>query len=429
MRFGDLVTSFGTVATMDDRVVITGIGLLTSVGRDRESTWQAVRAGQSGVQRLTGTAGIPDDMMLGAMVEDLDVEPGDTRYGPLALQTAEEAIRDSQLDLRTVDSERFYCGISPNFGDTPGISRLRTEKLEPDSFDPWWTRWLPNTVCSIIADRFAIRGPRLCHSAACASGTVSTLGAVRAIQDNQCDLALVGSAQMIHPLLAAGFYNMRVLANHDDPVQACRPFDINRSGFVMGEGAAMLVIERLSHAHRRGARIYAEIVGGRVFSEAHHVTGLNSDSHTLYRLIDETLRDASLGPSDISYINAHGTGTKQNDAMETRGIRTALGRAADSVCVSSTKSMLGHLVNAAGSVELAITVMALRDGFAPPTLNLTDPDPECDLDYLPLIGRSHKFEHALKLSIAFGGHLAAVALRRWNGAEARQAVDAVQEAA
>ncbi len=414
---------------MDDRVVITGIGLLSSVGKDRESTWQAVRTGTSGVRRLTGVAGIPDEMLLGAMVEDLDVEPGETRYGPLAFQTAEEAIRDSQLDLRRIENDRFYCGISPNFGDTPRLAAKRAEQLDPDSVDPWWTRWLPNTVCSAIADRFAIYGPRLCHTAACASGTVSTLQAVRAIQDNQCDLALVGCAQTIHPLLAAGFYNMRVLADHDDPVQACRPFDANRSGFVMGEGASMMVLERLSHARRRGASIYAEIVGGRIFSEAHHVTGLASDSHTLYRLIDETLRDASLSPSDVSYINAHGTGTKQNDVMETRGIRTALGPAASRVCVSSTKSMLGHLVNAAGSVELAITVLALRDGFAPPTLNLTNPDPECDLDYLPLFGRRQKFEHALKLSIAFGGHLAAVALRRWSGVEARGAIDAVQEAA
>ena len=155
--------------------------------------------------------------------------------------------------------------------------------------------------------------------------------------------------------------------------------------------------------------------------EAHHVTGLNSNSQTLYRLIDKTLRHSGLGPSNISYINAHGTGTKQNDVMEARGIRAALGQAANSVCVSSIKSMLGHLLNAAGSVELAITALALRDGFAPPTLNLTDPDPECDLDCLPLVGRSQKFEHAMKLSIAFGGHLAAVVLRRWSGAGERRA--------
>lgn len=414
---------------MSDRVVITGIGMVSSVGHDRETTWQAVRAGQSGVRRMKGVVGIPDGMLLGATVEGLAVEQGDTRYGPLGLLAAEEAIHDSELDLRGVDHERFSCFVSPNFGDTPKIASLRTAQLEPDSYPPWWNRWLPNSTCAMIAHRFALYGPRLCHSAACASGTVSTLSAWRAIQDNQCDLALVGSSQMIHPLLAAGFHNMRVLADHDDPTQACRPFDINRSGFVMGEGSAMLVLESLSHAQQRRAPIYAEIVGGSVYSEAHHVTGLNSDSHTLYRLIDDTLRKSRLSPSDIRYINAHGTGTKQNDAMETRGIRAALGPAANSVCVSSTKSMLGHLINAAGSMELAITVLALRDGFAPPTLNLTDPDPECDLDCLPLVGRSQKFEHALKLSIAFGGHLAAVVMRRWSGAGQRHAIDPLQRAA
>lgn len=414
---------------MNDRVVITGIGMITSLGNDRETTWNAVRAGHSGVRRVTGLVGIPDGMLLGATVQGLETEPGDTLYGPLAMRAAEEALRDSELNLCAVDHERFSCGVTANLGDTPGIAYKRTAALRPGTFDPWWTRFLPNFTCSLIANRFALHGPRLCHSAACASGTVSTLGAYRAIQDNQCDLALVGSAQMIHPLLAAGFHNMRVLAKHDDPTQACRPFDINRSGFVMGEGAAMLVLERLNHAQKRRAPIYAEIVGGQILCEAHHVTGLDSSSQTLYRLIDDTLRKSALGPSSVSYINAHGTGTKQNDAMETRGIRAALGQAANSVCVSSTKSVLGHLLNAAGSVELAITALALRDGFAPPTMNLTNPDPECDLDCLPLVGRSQKFEHAMKLSIAFGGHLAAVALRRWSGAGERRASHPLQKAA
>ena len=210
---------------------------------------------------------------------------------------------------------------------------------------------------------------------------------------------------------------MGVLAHHADPAQACRPFDSERSGFVMGEGGALFVIERLSHAVNRGARIYAEILGGRILAEAHHVTGLDADSEALAYLISTTLNDAGLAPSDISYINAHGTGTQQNDVVETRGIRRALGSAADKIWVSATKSMLGHLVNASGSVELAITTLALRDGFAPPTLNLTNPDPQCDLDCIPLVGRSSRFQTALKISVAFGGHLAAIVLRRWMDAE------------
>ena len=181
----------------------------------------------------------------------------------------------------------------------------------------------------------------------------------------------------------------------------------------MGEGAGMFVLERLSHARRRGAPIYAQLLGGKMIADAFHVTGLDADSDALAYLISATLRASGLAPSDVGYINAHGTGTQQNDVMEARGIRRAMGPAADATCVSSTKSMLGHLVNAAGSVELAITALALRDGFLPPTVNLTHPDPECDLDCVPLVGRRTRLEYALKFSVAFGGHQAAVALRRW----------------
>jgi 3-oxoacyl-(acyl-carrier-protein) synthase len=249
------------------------------------------------------------------------------------------------------------------------------------------------------------------------------------IRDGQCDLALAGSSEAIHPLFAAGFYNMGVLAEHDDPVQACRPFDINRNGFVMGEGAAMFVLERLSHAQRRRAAIYAEVLGGIMLSDGRHITSLDADTDSLVELIRGTLRASGVVPDDIAYINAHGTGTQQNDVLESRGIRTAFGRASDSVCVSACKSMLGHLVNASGSVELAIMALALRDGFAPPTLNLTHPDPDCDLDCIPLVGRARPLEHALKLSIAFGGHLAAAVLRRWTGAMAREALPLHRQAA
>jgi 3-oxoacyl-(acyl-carrier-protein) synthase len=243
-------------------------------------------------------------------------------------------------------------------------------------------------------------------------------------------VALAGSSEAIHPLFAAGFYNMGVLAEHPDPAQACRPFDANRNGFVMGEGAATFVLERLDHARDRSAPIYAEVLSGRILSDARHVTSLDANSSdSLVELIRGTLRAGRLGPRDIAYVNAHGTGTQQNDVLETRGIRAAFGRAADSVCVSANKSMLGHLVNASGSVELAITALALRDGFAPPTLNLTNPDPECDLDCIPLVGRTRPLEHALKLSIAFGGHLAAIVLRRWTGAKARAAMPLHRQAA
>lgn len=466
--------------THEDRVVITGIGVVTSIGGDREAVWRAIQACTSGVRRLTGVPGIPDGLLLGAPV-DLDGEfPGQLKNIPLSRRAAAEALKDSGilaagsgeqgagsgkdeeltsdaewriastsnslslvphpfsfpapsslLRAPNVVPERFGCSIGAHMGDTDYVvERLgRARELIRPGKQPWWQQWLPNTACATIARDYDLRGPQLSNSTACASGTIAVLKAVRAIRDGQCDLALAGSSEAIHPLFAAGFYNMRVLADHDDPTQACRPFDANRRGFVMGEGAAMLVLERLSHARRRGAAIYAEVLGGRILTDAHHVTSLDAGSSALAELIRGALRTAGVAPRDIAYINAHGTGTRQNDVTETRGIRAAFGRAADDLCVSANKSMLGHLVNASGSVELAITALALRDGFVPPTLNLTQPDPECDLDCIPLVGRVRPLEHALKLSIAFGGHLAAIALRRWTAADARAAAPLYRHAA
>ncbi|HWA98712.1 MAG TPA: beta-ketoacyl-[acyl-carrier-protein] synthase family protein, partial [Pirellulales bacterium] len=322
----------------------------------------------------------------------------------------------SGIDMEAVDLDRFGCAVSGHMGDTGYVNHaLNIFPAAPGSV-PWWQQWLPNTGCSQVANRHNLRGPRICHSTACASGLIEVLSAMRALEDDQCDVALAGSAEGFHPLFASGFRAMRVLAEHDDPQQACRPFDRGRSGFVMGEGAGMFVLERLSHARARNARIYAELLSGKMLAEAHHVTGLDMHSEALARLISDTLRRAKVAPDDVQYINAHGTATQQNDVAEVRGIRRAFGSAADHTLISSSKSMLGHLVNAAGSVELAITTLALRDGFAPPTINLTDPDPECDMDCVPLQGRNRKLDTALKLSVAFGGHLAAVALRRWPNA-------------
>jgi 3-oxoacyl-(acyl-carrier-protein) synthase len=402
-----------------DPIVISGIGLITSVGDTRESTWAAIREGRSGVRRLTGLEGIPDGLLIGAPVDIEPSEPGQLKSITLAEHAAAEAMHDSGVVLEELDRDRFGCVIAGHMGDTgriSGLFGLATPPHVPNT--PWWHQWMPNTACSRVANQYGLTGPRLCHSTACASGLIEVLSAVRAIEDNQCDIALAGSSEGIHPLFAAGFRAMRVLAEHDDPQQACRPFDRHRSGFVMGEGAAMFVLERLSHAEARGAQIYAELLGGRMLAEAHHVTDLDGESDALTRLLSETMHRSQLSPADIHYISAHGTGTQQNDVAEVRAIRQSMGRAADGLCLSSAKSMLGHLVNAAGSVELAITALALRDGFAPPTINLTDPDPACDLDCIPLAGRTGKFETALKISVAFGGHLAALALRRWQGSAA-----------
>ncbi|MCS7304585.1 MAG: beta-ketoacyl-[acyl-carrier-protein] synthase family protein [Thermoguttaceae bacterium] len=422
----------------DDPVVITGIGLIASVGMDRESVWRAVREGRSGARWLVGLEGIPDRWLIGAPVDLPSEGAGELKVVRLARHAAREALQDACFDWQWLDRTRFGCAISAHMGDTSFIRHLyqKSDGQPPtiqvpyipnwigDAFasesfagteqsPPWWTQWLPNTACWTIGREFGLYGPRLCHSTACASGLIEVLSAYWAIRDGLCDVALAGSADAIHPLFAAGFHNMRVLAYHPDPVQACRPFDRARNGFIMGEGAGMFVLERLSHARRRGARIYAQILGGKMIADAYHVTGLDADSESLAYLIEATMKTAGLRPSDIQYINAHGTGTQQNDRMEVRAIRRALGPAAYRVYVSSVKPVLGHLVNAAGSVELGITILALRDGFVPPTLNLTSPDPECDLDCTPLVGRRFTGEHALKFSVGFGGHQAAIALRRW----------------
>jgi len=408
-------------------IVITGLGIVTSVGSDRESVWQAIQQGKSGVRKLTGLYGIPDGLVLGAPADIVPERPGQLKNITLAQRAAAEAIDDAQIDFDALDLERFACACSAHMTDTDAITRHRGG--DDENAVPWWEQWLPNTSCALLAEKYGLLGPRIAHSTACASGLIDVLAAARSIRDGQCDIALAGSGERLDPIFAAGFRNMKVLAYDEMPERAARPFDRDRKGFVMGEGAAMFVLERLGHALAREARIYAEISPGKMFGEAHHVTGLDKDSDALAHLIAETLRSADLTPADIGYINAHGTGTEQNDIAETRGIRRAFGPAADDVCVSSIKSMIGHLVNASGSVELALTALALRDGFAPPTVNLDHPDPECDLDCVPLVGRTNRFQHALKLSMAFGGHLVATTLTRWNDGNSGFAYPTLKRAA
>ncbi len=352
-------------------------------------------------------------MLIGAPADIQLSSPDKLKSIALCELISDEAVADANLDRSNIAPERIGCAISAHMGDIRAlIDQMDCGDLNPPTTVPWTEQWLPNSACSIVANRHNLHGPRLSHSTACASGMIALHTAVRAIQDGQCDVALAGSAEAITPLFAAGFHQMKVLADHDDPRQACRPFDRDRQGFVMGEGGAMFVLERYSHALARGASIYAEIAAGRLLAMAHHVTGIDSESDALSHLITETLRTAKLAPRDIGYINVHGTATPQNDVAETKAIRRALGRAADQISASATKSILGHLINAAGSVELAITALAMRDGFLPPTLNLTQPDPECDLDCIPLVGRKSQLSAALKLSVAFGGTLAAVALTK-----------------
>jgi 3-oxoacyl-(acyl-carrier-protein) synthase len=397
-----------------NRVVITGLGAVTSLGLDRESTWRGICQGSTRVDYLRGLPGIPDGELFGATVPLTVPHPGMLKVVPMCEQAAAEALDDAGVRWNEIDSKRFGCSISAHMGDSFGSARVQgLVDDQPERF-PWWQQWMPNTACSHVARRFGLMGPRFAHSTACASSLISTLVGARSIVEGQSDMMLVGGGDAIDPLFAAGFRQMRVLAEGDDPATACRPFDRHRSGFVLGEGAGMLVLERYEHARERGARIYAEIIGGHMLGEAHHVTGLDSESEVLTRLIEMTLEKSQLASEQVGYINAHATGTEQNDLAEMRAIRQVFGDQTSSLLVSGTKSMLGHMINAAGAVELVVTALAMRDGFAPPTINVEDPDPECQFDCLPQFGKLDRFQHALKLSVAFGGHLVAIALRRWN---------------
>ena len=264
-------------------MVITGIGVVTSIGHSREAVWQAIQRGECGVRRLTGVPCIPDGLMLGATVDVEGEFPGQLKNIPLCRQSAAEALADARIHFPRVDRDRFGCSIGAHMGDTDYVVEKcgLQESLIPPGKQPWWKQWLPNTACAMVAQDYRLGGPRLSNSTACASGTIAILKAVRSIRDGQCDIALAGSSEAIHPLFAAGFYNMGVLADHADPALACRPFDLNRTGFVMGEGAAMFVLERLEHAQERGAAIYAEILGGRILSDARHVTSLDANSDAL----------------------------------------------------------------------------------------------------------------------------------------------------
>ncbi|MGE0607108.1 MAG: beta-ketoacyl synthase [Pirellulales bacterium] len=413
-----------------DPIVITGIGLLSSLGLDRESTWQGLCAGRSNVRHLTGLQAIPDGLICGGVVDLPQQQPGRMKTISLAQWATTELLRDACVTTSPVDRTRFGCSVSGHIGDTTHIGDAVGQWAPAaPGVVPWWHQFLPNTTCATVAEQAGTQGARTCHSVACASGLIDILTAVRSIRDGQCDVALCGSAEAVHPLFAAGFYQMKVLAQHEDPTQACCPFDIDRRGFVMGEGAGMLMVEKLSHARQRGARIYAQVMAGKMLGEAHHLTSLDDQGEAVTYLIRAALKQAGLQPEQIGYINAHGTGTQQNDLVEARGIRRAFGKAADNVLVSASKSMLGHAVNAAGSIELAITALALRDGFAPPTINLHRQDPQCEIDCVPLVGRRKQFEYAMKLSVAFGGHLAAVILRRWDESDSGRPAQPVRACA
>jgi len=401
-----------------DPVVITGIGLITALGLDREATWSNIRQGKCGIGPIKQRQGLHPNVKFAAEVnlpidlvcpDELDV----IRYSRCAFN---EALEDSGVDLSSIDPCRIGVASNGHLGDLRQ-SWVDAGKLAAgQQIVPWWSQWLPQTATDLLANQHQFLGPRLCYATACASSMIAMIQSTRAIRTGQCDVMVAGGGQQLSSFLAAGFYKMRALSSACRPEVACRPFDQDRSGFVMGEGAAYVVLERLSHAVARGAKIYAEVLAGKMASQAHHITSVELEDEALVYLIKETIRAANLDSKDVEYINAHGTGTIQNDITEINCINSVFGAHTEQLQVSSTKSQIGHLVGASGSAELAVTLLGMRDGIAPPTANLENPEAACRFDCVAKQAAPRQFKHALKFSMSFGGHLAGIAVRRYDNA-------------
>lgn len=418
------------MAAPTPRVVITGLGLWTPFGpqgEGRERSWHALRDG-----RCLPIPLAPADPHTGSTFYGFPAPYRDRScpdFDPLPrlyLDAAQEAAGDAgwnRTSQPAIDLDRVAVLV--------GLSKGRINRLEslhattrdgptakPPS-TPGWTAFWPHEASRAVAALVGARGPCLAPVAACATGLVAAIQGADMIRRGECDRAVVGAADAsLTPFLLGAFQRMKVLAHvgeGDDPRQAVRPWDCDRSGFLVGEGAGMLVLERDDLAQRRGVLPYAEFAGGALGSDAYHLTDLNPDPTNLAALIGRALDQAGVRPDEIDHVNVHGTATRVNDPLECQAIRLALGAHADQVSCSANKAQMGHLLGAAGAAELAITCLAIRDQFAPPTLNLTHPAPGCDLDATPLVGHHRTIRAALKLSLGFGGHLAVAVLRRPEG--------------
>src|SRR6266850_1325693 len=417
------------------RVVVTGLGALTPVGNNTEEFWSSLKQGKSGIGPITKFDVSEKDASgqfkyvtrIAGEVRNFDelkyVEKKDARrldpYLKYAIATSAMAVEDAALDPAKVDSTRFGVLIGSGIG---GISTLiEGEKVlkekGPDRVSPFVIPMLiVNMAAGLVSMRFGAKGPNSSVVTACATGNHAIGDAAKIIERGDADIMIAGGAEaIIVPITIAGFCSMKAMSTrNDEPEKASRPFDAGRDGFVCGEGGGVLVLESLEHAHRRDARIYGEIVGYGMTGDAHHMTAPDPEGDGAARAMGGALQDARLSPTDIGYINAHGTSTPYNDKFETIAIKRVFGDHARKLAVSSTKSMTGHLLGAAGGIEAIATVLALYHGVLPPTINYETPDPDCDLDYIPNQARKQDVETALSNAFGFGGTNATLAFRKYR---------------
>ena len=409
------------------RVVITGLGAVTPVGLTASDSWQAVKDGVCGVAPITQFDPTGMKVHLAAEVKGFDplvcmTRPESKhmeRFTQFAVCAAKEALADAGFDIAQADPDRCGVIVSSGIGGI-GLTEREHDKGKEKGWDRVSPFYIPMGICNIAAGQIAIssgfQGMCSCPVTACAGGTYAVGDAFHYIRDGYADAMLCGGTEAaVTPLAIGGFTSMKALSQSEDPSRASIPFDAERSGFVMGEGAGILLLEELEHAQKRNAPIYAEIVGYGATCDAYHMTAPLPDGSGGARAMAMALRDGGVAPEEVGYINAHGTSTHLNDAGETAAVKTVFGEHAYRLAMSSTKSMTGHMLGAAGAVEAIFTALSLRDGFLPATINYRAPDPECGLDVVPNQGRKADIRYAMSNSLGFGGHNASLLLKKWEG--------------
>jgi 3-oxoacyl-[acyl-carrier-protein] synthase II len=409
------------------RVVVTGVGLVSSLGIGTEANWEALLAGQSGIGRITRFDAAGFSTQIAGEVKNFDplqfIEKKDVKkmdvFIQFAIAASQFAMDDSRLQVTADNGHRVGVYIASGIGGFTTIEREHKALLDggPRRISPFF---IPSAIINLAAGqvsiRFGAKGPNSATCTACSASAHAVGDAFEIIRRGAADAMIAGGSEAaITPMGVGGFAAMRALSTrNDEPSRASRPFDKDRDGFIIGEGAGVVILEELEAARRRGARIYAELVGYGMSADAFHITAPSEGGEGAVRVMEMALAEAGVSPRDVDYINAHGTSTPYNDRIETAAIKTCFGDQARKLAVSSTKSMTGHLLGAAGGLEAGITALAVHHQTLPPTINLEAPDPECDLDYVPWKCRAARIRHALSNSFGFGGTNAALLFKRYD---------------
>lgn len=408
------------------RVVITGFGVVHSLGTDVKTFWNKIKEGKNGIKKITRFDTSEFSTKVAAQIDDFDVtlfiDKKEAKrmdfFTQYAVAASKEAVSMSGLNFSEMDPYRAGVIIGSGVGGMQTLENNCRTLFEkgPKRVSPFFVpMMIANMASGQVAIKYGLKGYNACVVTACASSNHSIGDAMRIIQSGHADVMITGGSEAaITPLAFAGFCSMRAMTENEDPKTASRPFDKNRDGFVMGEGAGILVIEEYEHAVNRGANILAEIVGFGATSDAYHITAPDPEGEAGLKCMQMAIEDAGITPDMVGYVNAHGTSTPLNDPLESKSIKKVFGDNCMNVPVSSTKSMTGHLLGAAGGIEAIISVMAIRDSFLPPTINLEEPDPECELDYIPNVGRNKDIDYAISNALGFGGHNGALVFKKYR---------------